>query len=175
MNTHEIIAIRCLEICLRCVQSSSGPLRLAGLPPPNALQCHAEWMQLLFLKKIIYLVASGLRGFPGGASGKEPACQCRRQEMRVPLLGREDPLEEGTATHSSILAWSIPRTEEPGGLQSMGSQRVGMDQRIDITRSRHARTRAPGLSCGTQPQDLFLWLTGCSLQRMGFSGCAADS
>ena len=39
-------------------------------------------------------------------------------------LGREDPLEEGMATHSSVLAWTIPRTEEPGGLQSTGSQRV---------------------------------------------------
>ena len=42
-------------------------------------------------------------------------------------LGREDPLEEGMATHSSILAWRLPWTEEPGGLQSMGSQRVGHD------------------------------------------------
>ena len=45
----------------------------------------------------------------------------------VQSLGREDPLEEGTATHSSILAWEIPWTEEPGGLQSMGSQSVGHD------------------------------------------------
>ena len=47
--------------------------------------------------------------------------------MQVPSLGRKDPLEKGTATHSSILAWRIPRTEEPGGLQSMGSQRVRHD------------------------------------------------
>ena len=47
-----------------------------------------------------------------------------RQEAWVGFLGREDPLEEGMATHSSILAWRIPWTEEPGGLQSMGSQRV---------------------------------------------------
>ena len=40
--------------------------------------------------------------------------------MRVPSLGREDPLEEGMATHPSILAWRIPQTEEPGRLQSMG-------------------------------------------------------
>jgi len=45
------------------------------------------------------------------------------QEMWVPSLGGEDPLEEGTATHSSTLAWGIPWTEEPGGLQSIGSQR----------------------------------------------------
>ena len=47
------------------------------------------------------------------------------QETLVQSLGREDPLEEGTATHSSILDWRIPRTEEPGRLQSMGSQRAG--------------------------------------------------
>ena len=47
------------------------------------------------------------------------------QETQVRALGQEDPLEEDMATHSSILAWKIPWTEEPGGLQSMGSQRVG--------------------------------------------------
>ena len=46
------------------------------------------------------------------------------RDTRVRSLGREDPLEEGMATHSSILAWRIPWTEEPGGLQSMGSERV---------------------------------------------------
>ena len=45
--------------------------------------------------------------------------------MQVRSLGREDPLEEEIATHSSSLAWKIPWTDEPGGLQSMGSQRVG--------------------------------------------------
>ena len=45
------------------------------------------------------------------------------QETWVQSLGLEDPLEEGMATHSSILAWRIPWTEEPGGLQSMGSQK----------------------------------------------------
>ena len=49
------------------------------------------------------------------------------QETRVRSLGRDDPLEEEMATHSSILARKIPRTEEPGGLQSMGSQGVGHD------------------------------------------------
>ena len=46
------------------------------------------------------------------------------QETRVQFLGWEDPLEKGLATHSSILAWIIPRTEEPGRLQSIESQRV---------------------------------------------------
>ena len=49
------------------------------------------------------------------------------QETQARSLGREDPLEEGTATRSSILAWRIPWTEESGGLQSMGWQRVRQD------------------------------------------------
>ena len=49
------------------------------------------------------------------------------QETRVQSLGQEDPLEDGMATHSSILAGKIPWTEEPGGLQAMGSQRVRHD------------------------------------------------
>ena len=66
--------------------------------------------------------------FPTGSSGKEAACQCRLEvrDMGQPL-GQEDPLEEGMATHSSIRAWRIPGTEEPGGLQSMESQRAGYD------------------------------------------------
>ena len=49
------------------------------------------------------------------------------QETPVQSLGWEDPLEKGMATHSSILAWEIPQKEEPGGLQSIGSQRAGHD------------------------------------------------
>ena len=59
-------------------------------------------------------------GFPDGSAVKNlPAMQ----EMRARSLGQEELLEKGTATHSSILIWEIPRTEEPGGLQSMGSQK----------------------------------------------------
>ena len=47
------------------------------------------------------------------------------QETRVPSLGQEDPLEKEMATHSSILAWKIPQTEEPGRLQFTGSQKAG--------------------------------------------------
>ena len=50
------------------------------------------------------------------------------QETQVLSLGGEDPLEKGMATHSNILAWRIPRTELPNGLQSMGSQRIGYDR-----------------------------------------------
>ena len=49
-----------------------------------------------------------------------------RQETQVQSLGQEDPLEEEMATHSSILVWEIPRTEEPGKLQSTGSQMLNM-------------------------------------------------
>ena len=49
------------------------------------------------------------------------------QETPVQFLGQEDPLEKGMATHSSILAWRIPWTEDQGGLQSMGLEKVGYD------------------------------------------------
>ena len=67
----------------------------------------------IFLLKTTYL---SLR-LPRWYSGKESASQCR-------FLSCEDPLEEGMATHSRILAWKILWTEEPGGLQTIGSQRV---------------------------------------------------
>ena len=63
-------------------------------------------------------------GFPAGSVVKNlPAMH----EIQVGSLGWEDPLEEGVATHSSTFAWRIPWTEEPGGLQLVGSQRVGHD------------------------------------------------
>ena len=64
-------------------------------------------------------------GFLGGSDGIKnlPAMQ----KMQVQSLSQEDPLEKEMATHSNILAWRIPWTEELGGLQSMGSQRVGHD------------------------------------------------
>ena len=64
--------------------------------------------------------AAAAAGFPGGTNGQEHACQCSRHKKRVWSLGGEDPLEESMATHSTILAWRIPWTEEPGGLQSIG-------------------------------------------------------
>ena len=70
---------------------------------------------------ILFIIAMG---FPGGSEVKASASNAGDLGL---ILGREDPLEKEMATHSSILAWSIPWTEEPGGLQSMGSQRVGHD------------------------------------------------
>ena len=58
-----------------------------------------------------------------GSGAKNPPTVQRDMEMWVQSLGWEDPLEKGMATHSSILAWRIPWTEEPGGLQSMESQK----------------------------------------------------
>ena len=58
-------------------------------------------------------------GFPGGSVVKNPPA---KQEMWVQLLGWEDPLEKGTVTHCSVLAWEVPCTAEPGGLQSLGSK-----------------------------------------------------
>ena len=58
-----------------------------------------------------------------------PAVQ-EPQETRVRSLGQEDPLEKGMATHSSMRAWRIPRTEEPGGLQSMGLQELDTTEAI---------------------------------------------
>ena len=65
--------------------------------------------------------------FPGGWVVKNPPAVQEPQEMWVRSLGWEDPLEEGMATHSNILAWRIPPTKEPGGLQSIGPHRVRHD------------------------------------------------
>ena len=67
---------------------------------------------------------SNILAFPGSSGSKESACNSGDP---VRSLGREDPLEEGMATLSSILAWRTPWTEEPGGLQHVGSQRVRHD------------------------------------------------
>ena len=63
-------------------------------------------------------------GLPWWISSKECALMQESQEIQVRSLGWEDPLEEGLATHSNILAWRIPQTDKPGRLQSMESQRV---------------------------------------------------
>ena len=61
----------------------------------------------------------------GGPDSKQSTCNAGDPSQS---LGREDPLEKGMATHSGILIWRIPWTEEPGGLQFMGSQRVGHNE-----------------------------------------------
>ena len=79
------------------------------------------------------------------------------KEMRVRSLGWGDPLNEEMATHSSVLAWEVPWTEEPGGLQSMGSQRAGYD-----LATAHACTM-----CQTVWEALRYLLPTLSLQPLG--------
>ena len=71
-----------------------------------------------------------LWGFPGGSDRKDLLAV---QETLILSLGLEDPLEKGRAIHSSSLAWRIPWTEEPGGLQSMGSQESDMAERLTLS------------------------------------------
>ena len=62
---------------------------------------------------------------------KNPLVMQDKKERQVQSQDQENPLKEGMATHSSILAWRIPLTEEPGGLQSIGSQRIGKIERSE--------------------------------------------
>ena len=80
------------------------------------------WPSVCLWRKVSLGILPISGGFPGGSVTKNSPGM---QEMQIWSLGLEDPLEEDLATYSSILAREIPWTEEPGGLQSMGSQRVG--------------------------------------------------
>ena len=73
------------------------------------------------------------------------------QEIQVQFLGWEDPLEKEMATHSSILTWRIPWTEEPGELQSMGSQRVGHDLAANTSQGSHCLMTGPAFPTGLLP------------------------
>ena len=99
-----------------------------------------------------YLLTTHYKGLPQWLSGKDSAMR-ELQETRVWSLGQEDPLRKGMAPHSSILAWRIPWTEEPGGLLSMGSHRVRHDW-SDLAHT-HARThyRAWSIRTGTVSTD----------------------
>ena len=88
----------------------------------------------IILVRLIKVVLLNNKGFPGGASGKEPPCQWRdiRGVGLIPGLGGSPG--GGHGIHSRILAWRIPRTEEPGGLQATGSQTVGQNS-SDLART----------------------------------------
>ena len=81
--------------------------------------------------RVTYWYQLGYRGTPWASRVAQGLRICQpmqeTQETQVQSLGQEDALEEEMATHCIILAWKIPWTEEPGGLQSMGSQRAGHD------------------------------------------------
>ena len=82
-------------------------------------------------------------GFSGGSAVKSQPTVQEPQDTWIQPLGQEDPLEEGIATHSSILAWRIPWTEKPDGLQSIGLQKVG-HYRSDLARMhRSLYSRSP--------------------------------
>ena len=85
------------------------------------------------------------------------------QETWVWSLGREDPLEKGMATHSSILAWRIPWTEEPGGLQSMGSQRVGHDW-VTFTHT-HTLVITPRTTLQNRPEGIAAAMSWAAIPR----------
>ena len=93
--------------------------------------------------------------FPGGASGKDPTCQCRRcKRCGFKPCIRKIPLEQGMATHSSILAWRIPWTEEPGRLQSVGSQRADTTEQLTLCSGGSRLWCNPVTHPVKQPQNL---------------------
>ena len=106
------------------------------------------------------------QGFPGGLDGKDlPAMQ----ETQVQSLGQEDPLEKGMTTHSSIPAWRIPWTEEPGELQCMGSQESDTSAQLNY----HQRICGPHLlaSGWTVSRELAQGLTPlCEESRKNWLG-----
>ena len=90
-----------------------------GLPSLGSHRVRHDWSNLAAA------AAWCFSDFPGGSVIKNPPANAADREMWVRSLGKKIPWRRGIATHSSILAWRIPWTEEPGMLQSIGSQRVG--------------------------------------------------
>ena len=106
-----------------------------------------------FLEKIVFDVQCHIR-VSQVAQCKKSTCRCSNmQEMWVRSLGREDPLEEEMAVHSSTLAWRIPQTEEPGGPQSMGSQRVRHGCATERAHSRCQRNLSVSTEAGLPQTD----------------------
>ena len=96
--------------------SGSQQVREGGVP------CH-KFSRVTGLRRELLTVTDHL-GFPGGSAVKNPPASAGDVSS---IPGSGGPLEKGMATHSSVLAWRTPWTEEPGGLQSTGSQRVRSD------------------------------------------------
>ena len=113
---YNISTFPCLEKYFLICRSNPLPLSLSFFFCLNPEFAFATLLLVLF---------SGL-GTPGGSVLKNTPVQ-ESQQMQVRSLGQENPLEEEMATHSSILAWKIPWTEETGGLQSRESQSIGQD------------------------------------------------
>ena len=94
---------------------------------PSKGDCPQWFFFLFFFWQVFVTSILFLWRLPQWLSGKESACNAGATGDAGSIPGSGDPLEEGMATHSSILAWGIPWTEKPGGLQSMGFQRVRHD------------------------------------------------
>ena len=93
-------------------------------------------------------------GFPGGSVIKNLPIMQETQESWVQSLGQEDPLEKGMVTHSSILSWRIQWREEPGGLQSMGSQESDMTEHVHRARNRSVQFSRSVVSNSLQSHGL---------------------
>ena len=130
------------------------------------------YTHFLFLYISIFSTTSSAMGFFGGSDIKNLPAVRKTQDWS---LGWEDPLEKGMATHSSILAWRIPQTEETGSVQSMGLQRVGhywvtntisramldtldiVDVMPDVRIPEREERRLPR-QCNSQKREVYYWL-----------------
>ena len=113
---------------------------------------------------------------PGGSAVKNPPAMQDLWEMRVWSLGQEDPLEQGMATCSSILAWRIPWREEPGGLQSIGLRRVGHNWNDLAHLGSASSSSQSGLAsnCVTLVLFLLILLSNHSQQHLCYYTCGGS-
>ena len=123
-DTHSVTWIDPLEKEM-AIHSSTIAWKISWTEEPGRLQSMvAKSRTRLRNFTFTFIDTDRYMGFPGGSVVKNPPAV---QDMQVWSLDRKDPLEKEMATHSTILAWRIPWTEDPGGLLSMGSHRVGHD------------------------------------------------
>ena len=131
---------------------SLGQERLARLPIPNPVLTHEfcqsdmryliEFFFFRFMSTTPCYLYHHSYGFEDSLIAQTVKNLPAMQDMWVQSLGQEDHLEKGTVTHSRVLAWKIPGTEESGGLQSMGSQRVGHDWVTDTFTFIHLKLKS---------------------------------
>ena len=128
--------------------------------------------------------ACGLPGLPQQLNGKESACNALATGDAGSILGQDVPLEEGMATHSSVLACRISWTEEPGGLQSRGLQRGGRDSDLASTHvgcqtpfhcvSRAKQKCAPSFQVPQIPEEEWEWEWGAAPLFLALRDCCEE-
>ena len=150
LNRHNNINWKCNSIKSDCNNIFNVLISVTGFTPPFAKITN----QKSTFKVVIH-----------GSVGKDPSCNAGDEETQVWSLGGEDPLEKEMVTHSSILAWKTPWTEEPGRLQSMGSVRVRHDWATSLSLFTFMHWRRKW-----QPTPVFL--TGESHRRGSLVGCS---